>query len=175
MKIKSVIGFVFKLRILGAPTSRRRVAGCYNGTSRRDASAPRRWKDGGDAETHPPAGQSQPPVESNCSRSCPHNDATPTKRLIKRWAVGVKNVSRNDLPKKTFANRRAKASYFSTTYGSNSIFGRFYLVAARDVVCGGRGLSPSFRDAATTAIFGRLSGCCRRCCSRRARFIARWP
>jgi hypothetical protein len=47
--------------------------------------------------------QSQPPVESNCARSCLHHDATPAKRLIKRWAVGVKKVLRNDLPKKTFA------------------------------------------------------------------------
>jgi len=41
------------------------------------------------------------PVELNRARSCPHNDATPTRRLIKKWAVGVKNVLRNDLPKKT--------------------------------------------------------------------------
>jgi len=41
------------------------------------------------------------PVESNRVRSCPHHDATPARRLIKRWAVGVKNVLRNDLSKKT--------------------------------------------------------------------------
>src|ERR1039458_7750983 len=70
--MKSVIGFVFKLRAGGA------------------------------------AGQSQPPVESNRARSCPHHDATPTRRLIKRWAVGVKNVLRNDLPKKTLPTVASK-------------------------------------------------------------------
>ena len=68
--------------------------------------------------------------------------------LIKRGAVGIKNVSRNDLSKKTFTNGRAKASYFPTAYGANSIFGRFHRVAAGDVVRGGRGLSPGGRDAA---------------------------
>jgi hypothetical protein len=41
------------------------------------------------------------PVELNRARSCPHHDATPPKRLIKRWVVGVKKVLRNDLSKKT--------------------------------------------------------------------------
>jgi hypothetical protein len=59
-----------------------------------------------------------------CVRSRPHHDAIPGERLIKRWLVGVKKVLRNDLPKKNFANGRAKASYFSIAYGSYSIFGR---------------------------------------------------
>src|SRR5450759_437004 len=33
-------------------------------------------------EVRPVAGQGQPLVESNCSRSCLHNGATPPRRLI---------------------------------------------------------------------------------------------
>jgi len=51
-------------------------------------------------DVRPVAGQGQPPVELNCSRSCPHHGAMPTRLLIKRWAAGVKKVLRNDLPKK---------------------------------------------------------------------------
>jgi hypothetical protein len=50
------------------------------------------------------------PVESNRIRSCPHHDAILGEWLIKRWLVGVKKVLRNNLPKKNFANGRAKAS-----------------------------------------------------------------
>src|ERR1017187_9503126 len=96
MKIKSVLGFVFKLRALGArlsqpqqienPRTLRHFVRSFGnpGCCGWDTRAP--------FHLH---------AESYCSRSCPHNDATPTRRLIKRWAIGVKNVLRNDLPKKT--------------------------------------------------------------------------
>jgi hypothetical protein len=45
--------------------------------------------------------RSRLPIELNCVRSCPHHDAIPGKRLIKRWLVGVKKVLRNNLPNKS--------------------------------------------------------------------------
>jgi hypothetical protein len=54
------------------------------------------------------------------------------------------------MPKKTFANGGAKASYFQTAYDANSIFGRFHRATTGDIVRGGRGLSPGGRDTAAT-------------------------
>jgi hypothetical protein len=125
MKIKSIIGFVFKSRALGArltpppnyldcggkqsatPLLQRGSASqsgvaaalCHR-TPKSSRHFVRSFGNPGCCgwDTRAPF---HLPAESNCSRSCPHHGATPAKRLIKRWVVGVKKVLRKDLSKKT--------------------------------------------------------------------------